>query len=72
MGPHLMYPTAHASAENLPSRPIAKKPNRELVLDLDYLASTYGLSEPYEFELGVRLEGNALIMRGYREEKTNA
>ena len=41
----------------------------ELVLNLDYIARTYGLDEPYDFEIGLSLLGNSLVMRGRRKKR---
>lgn len=51
-----------------PEKP-KRKPDRELVLDLEYVARTYGLDPPYDFELASSILSTHLIMRGTRREE---
>ena len=41
----------------------------ELTIDLEYLAESYGIQPPYDFELGLSILGSALIMRGRRPKR---
>lgn len=66
MPPFVPRPTATVPTELKPDK---RKPDKELVLDLEYVAKTYGLEPPYDFELASSILSTHLIMRGTGREK---